>query len=103
MLRCARLATPNVSSMKHVTNVLVEHLARELVAEVLAGPRVVVPVDVVDPLEEVRDPADAALGQRDLQVGNLRSTGDHSEVGGGLHDVHRLQRDEHVDRRVGRR
>ena len=31
----------------------------------------VVLVDVVDALEEVRDPADAAFGQRDLQVGEL--------------------------------
>ena len=36
-----------------------------------SGPRLVVLVDVVDPLEEVRDPADAALGQGELEVGEL--------------------------------
>ena len=71
MLRKSRLATPNRSSMKQVKHVLVEDLARQLVTEVLAGPRVVLLVLVVDALEEVGNPADAALGQRNPDVGEL--------------------------------
>ena len=83
-------------------DVLVEDLAGELVAEVLAGPGVVAAVVVVNALEEVRDPADPALGQRDLQVGELAQHRRPDQVGGGLDDVHRRQRDQAVDRRVGR-
>jgi hypothetical protein len=50
-------------------HVVVEDLAGQPAAEVLPRPRVVAPVVVVDPLEEVRDPADPALGQGDLEVG----------------------------------
>ena len=52
--------------MKQRLHVLAEHLARELVAEVGAGPPVVVVVDEVGLLEEVGHPADAALGEREL-------------------------------------
>ena len=71
-------------------------------AEVLARPRVVALVDPVDAVEEVRDPADAALGQRHPQVGELAQHRGPQEVGGGLHDVDGLQGDQHVDRRVRR-
>ena len=63
----------------------------QLVAEVLARPLVVVLVDVVDPLEEVRDPADAALGQGEAQVRELAQDRRPQQVGGRLHDVDRLQ------------
>jgi len=49
-------------------HVLAPHLARLAALEVLVRPGVVVLVHVVGALEEVRDPADAALGQRDLQL-----------------------------------
>src|ERR1035437_9422769 len=58
-----------------------EHLARQLVAEVLAGPQMMLAVLVVDPLEEVWDPPDAALGQRDLQVGELAQHRRPDEIG----------------------
>ena len=45
--------------------VLAEHVARQPVAEVLSGPEVVHVVGAVEPVEEVGDPAGAALGQRD--------------------------------------
>ena len=47
-----------------------EHLGRQLAAEVVAvvQPRLVLEV-AVDAVEVERDPADAALGQRDLEVG----------------------------------
>ena len=61
---------------------------------------VVVLVHVVDPLEEVGHPADAALGEGDRQVGELAQHGRPQEVGRALHDVHRLQRDHRVDRCV---
>ena len=77
-------------------DVLVEHLARQLVAEVLAGPVVVALVVVIDSLEEVRDPADAALGQGDLEVRELAQHRRPDQVGGGLDDVHRRQGDQHV-------
>ena len=51
--------------------VLAEHLARQLVAEVLAGPQAVHVVGAVEPLEEVGDPAGAAFGQREADVGEL--------------------------------
>ena len=64
-------------------DVLVEDLARELVAEVLVRPRLVVLVGEVDAVEEVRDPADAALGERELQVGELAEDLRPDEVGRG--------------------
>ena len=44
-------------------------------------------------------PSDSA----NLRSGNLLQHRRPHEVGRGLHDVHRLQRDHHVDRRVRRR
>ena len=44
---------------------LEEHLARKLVAEVGEGPCLVRRVRVVEAFEEVRDPADAAFGERE--------------------------------------
>ncbi len=61
-----------------------EHLAGHLLAEVLAGPRRVHLVGAVDALEEVRNPAGAALGQRDLEVGILLDRLGPQQVGGGL-------------------
>ena len=81
-------------------HVLVEDLARQPAAEVLAGPGVVAAVAVVDALEEVRDPADAALRQRDLEVRELPEDRRPDEVGRGLDDVDRGERDQAVDRRV---
>src|SRR5581483_11073652 len=46
-----------------------EHLARLLPAEAPARPEAVALVQVVDSLEEVRDPADAALRERDAELG----------------------------------
>ena len=80
---------------------LAEHLTGQHVAEVLTGPRLVVGVDVVDPLQEVRDPADAALRQRQPQVGELPQHGREEEVRRALDDVHGRQRDQHVEGRVG--
>jgi hypothetical protein len=62
--------------------VLPEHLARQLVAEVLAGPEVVHVVGAVDAVEEVGDPAGAALGQGDAQVGELLEDPRPQQVGG---------------------
>ena len=81
---------------------LLEQLARQLVAEVLARPRMVALVDPVDAVEEVRDPPDAAFGQREAQRREGPQHPRPQEVGGGLHDVDRLQRDQDVDRSVGR-
>ena len=53
----------------------------------------VVLVRVVDALEEVRDPTDAALGQGDTQVRELAQHRRPQQVGGAQHDVHRLQGD----------
>ena len=87
----SRLATPGrvVDEAQH--DALEEHLARQPTAEVLAGPLVVARVDPVDPVTEVRDPADATLGQRDLQVGELAQHRRPEQVRRGLHDVDRLQ------------
>ena len=55
-------------------DVLAEHLGRQLAAEVVAvvQPGLVLEV-AVDAVEVEGDPADAALGQRDLEVGELRA------------------------------
>ena len=37
-----------------------------------------------------------------MTSGNFLNTGEKMRSAGGLHDVHRLERDHHVDRRVGR-
>src|SRR5437588_4454544 len=68
-------------------DLLVEDLRRQLSAEVLVRPHVVVVVHVVDPLEEVRDPSDAAFGKGDLEVGKLPQNGAEHDVGRGLDDV----------------
>ncbi len=81
---------------------LAEHLAGEAAAEVLLGPGVVHLVGAVDPVEEVGDPAGAALGQRDAQVGVGLDHPRPQQVGRRGLDVHRLQRDHHVGRRVDR-
>src|SRR5215211_8498363 len=70
---------------------LPEHLARELAAEVLPGPRVMAGVDPVDALVEVRDPTDPALRERDAQVGELPQHGRPQEVRRRLDDVDRLE------------
>ena len=81
--------------------VLAEHVARQLVAEVAAQPLLVgvVPVAAV---EVERDPADAALGERELQVGELAQRRTPQQV----LRAHRRhlggQDDQVVDRRVGR-
>ena len=81
---------------------LEEDLAGELVAEVLVRPRPVVLVDGVDPLEEVGDPSDAAFAQGKGEVRKLAEQRGPHEVGGGLHDIDRLQRDEGVHWRLDR-
>jgi two-component system nitrogen regulation sensor histidine kinase NtrY len=58
--------------------------------------------NAVEAVEEVGDPARAALGQRDADVGELLDDTTPEEVGCRGADVHRLQRDHHVDRGVGR-
>src|SRR4029450_2415783 len=50
-------------------DVLPEHVARDLAAEVLTGPPVLLVIRAVDALEEVRDPTDGALREADLQPG----------------------------------
>ena len=60
--------------------VLAEHLAGQLAAEVLPRPGRVHLVGAVEPLEEVRDPAGAALGQGDLDV---REVLDHAGTRAG--------------------
>ena len=81
---------------------VLEDLARQLVAEVLTGPLAVVLVDVVDALEGVGDPADAALGEGEVQVLVLAQDRRPDQVGGRLHHVDGLQADHHVDRRLDR-
>jgi hypothetical protein len=77
---------------------VLEDLARELVAEVLPGPLVVVLVDVVDALEGIGDPADAALGEGEVEVLVLAQNGRPHQVGGRLHHVDGLEADHDVDR-----
>ena len=80
--------------------VLAEHLAGEAAAEVLLRPGVVHLVGAVDAVEEVGDPPGAALGQGDAQVGIGLDHPRPQQVGRGRLDVHGLQRDHHVGRRV---
>ena len=54
---------------------VLEHLTRELVAEVLSRPAVMALIRVVGPLEPVGNPSDAALGQGELHVGELAQHG----------------------------
>src|SRR4051794_4723437 len=68
-------------------DVVAEDLAGQPVAEVLTRPRPVVLVHVVDAFEEVRDPANAALGESELDGGELPQHGREEEVGGGLDAV----------------
>jgi hypothetical protein len=56
-------------------HMLGEHLRGQSTTEIRSAPIFCVPVDVVDPFEEVREPADAALGQRHTQRGNFRKIG----------------------------
>jgi hypothetical protein len=51
--------------------VLAEHVAGHPVAEVLPCPGAVHVVGAVEPVEEVRDPAGAALGEGETDVGVL--------------------------------
>ncbi len=90
------------SEMKQVRKCSRNTSLGSLSAEVLAGPRPVHVVGAVEPLEEVRDPPGAALGERDPERRELLDHPRPQQVGGGLADVHRLQRDHHVDRGVGR-
>ena len=60
-------------------DLLVEHLARDAIAHVLAGPEAVAFVRVVDALAEVGNPADAALAERELRgSGTSSATLDHT-------------------------
>ena len=78
-------------------DVLAEHVARELVAEVLSGPAVLLLVRAVDAFEEVRHPADAALREADLQARETGAGRRPDDVGGDLHDVHGHERERDVD------
>ena len=82
--------------------VFAEDLAGQLAAEVLMGPRRVHLVGAVHPVQEVRDPAGAALAQGDLQGRVLLDGRRPQQVRSGLHDVHRLQGDHHIHRGVRR-
>ena len=84
-------------------DVLAEHVARELPAEVLSGPTVLLLVGAVDALEEIRHPPDAALGEADLQAGVAAQEVRPDDVGGDLHDVHGHEGQRDVDRRLDRR
>ena len=79
---------------------LAEHLAGQPAPEVLLRPGAVHLVGAVDPVEEVGDPAGAALGQGDPQVGVGLEHPGPQQVGRRRLDVHGLQRDHHVGRRV---
>ena len=63
-------------------------------------PRRVHLVGAVRALEEVGNPTGPTLGQRDLEVGVLLDRLGPQQIRGGLHNVHRLQGDHHVHRRV---
>ncbi len=99
--RCCRcscgcaFSMPTVSSMKHVITCSLKTSDGSRSPRSMAGPVAGVLVDVVDPLEEVRDPADTALGQRDAQLRELPKHRAPHDVGGGLDQVDRRQR---VDR-----
>ena len=80
--------------------VLPEHLAGEPAAEVLQRPGAVHLEGPVDPREEVGDPPGAAFGQGHPQVREVLEHPGPQQVGGGRLDVHRLERDHHVRRRV---
>ena len=65
-------STPAASSMKQVMN-RSRNSSLGSIGRSWPVHALVVLVDVVAALEEVRDPADAALGQREPHVGELRS------------------------------
>ena len=71
--------------------VLAEHLGGQSPAEAGAGPAVVVLVDVVGTLEQVRDPADRALGQREADVRELMDDTGPQQVRCGVHHGGGLQ------------
>ena len=71
-----------------------------LPAEVVVDPRLVLEV-AVDAVEVERDPADAALGQRDLEVGELAQRRAEQQVLRGEHRDLRRDHDDVVDRRFG--
>ncbi|MCY1531176.1 hypothetical protein D9M68_663940 [compost metagenome] len=77
--------------------VFAEHIARLLAAEVGVGPGLVMLVDEVRALEEVGDPADAALGQGDLQVRVTLQRFQVQPVGSRVHDGDRHGDDPGVD------
>ena len=52
-------------------HLLLEDLGRQAITEIHSAPVARVLVDVVHPLAEVRQPAGAALGQRDAERGEL--------------------------------
>ena len=82
-MMCAELHADRVDDEAR-EEVLAEHLARQLAAEVLTGPRAVHVVGAVEAVEEVRDPAGAALGERELDVGELLDHARPEDVGGRL-------------------
>ena len=84
-------------------HVLVEDLTGQLVPEVLAGPGVVLLVLVVDALQEVGNPTDPAFGEGDPHVREAPEHGGPDQVGRGLHDVDRRQRDQAIDGGIRRR
>ena len=56
---------------REMSAVLAEHIRGSAVTEVLTGPRVVYLVGAIETIEEVGDPARAALRERDMQRGEL--------------------------------
>ena len=82
--------------------VLAEDLTRQTSAEVLQRPRAVHLEGAVDAIEEVRDPTGATLGQGDAHIRVRLQDPRPQQVGRGGLDVHRLKRDHHVGRAVGR-
>ncbi len=80
--------------------VIAEHLRGLLRAEILTRPRRVHLIGAISALQEVGNPAGAALTQRDLEVGVRLDRLGPQQIRRGLHDVHRLQRDHHIHRRI---
>ena len=91
------LLEPGLVGDEAPVDVLAEQLRGQLVG-VDVAPVLVPTPGVVDAFQQVRHPADAALGQGDFEVGELVEHVGHQQVDGGHHRVQPVQRDadEHV-------
>ena len=83
--------------------VALHHLARREVDALPGAVHLLVAADVVEPVEQAGHPAEPALGQADLQVGEAHRDLRVQPVDGGEHRPAEEQHADGVGRRVGRR